>query len=79
MKLIEEQAIPEEQCNVDLFERPQKLFAVVIEATYSVLLIIAESTQTCVNELKRLSSTYLQLVSVLLCSMVCACSMVSSH
>ena len=68
------QAIPEEQCNVDLFERPQKLFAVVIEATYSVLLIITDSRQPCVNELKRLSSSYLQLVSMLLCSMVCTWS-----
>ena len=57
------QAIPENQCHIDLFEKPQELFAVVIEATYNVLLKMSTShCQTCAIELKRLSSSYFQLV-----------------
>ena len=56
------QAISEKQCLLGLFEKPADLFAVMIETTYKVLLTMWTSEQTCVNELKKLSSSYLQLV-----------------
>ena len=56
------QAISKKQCHVGLFENPDELFAVVIEAIYNVLLNMWTSKQTCANELKKLSSSYLQLV-----------------
>ena len=74
---IRYQAIPEEQYQIGLFEEPQKLFAVVIEATYNVLLTMSTNLELyhpeCVSELKRLSSSYLQLVCYLFVVKVHCC------
>ena len=52
----------EDQCHLGLSQEPQELFTVVIETIYSVLLKMKDKTEIRVNDLKKMSSTYLQLV-----------------
>lgn len=67
------QVVSDEQCDLDLFEKPQKLFVIVVDAVYCVLSILSKSSsQDCVRELKMLSSCYLQMVSIQILG-VCYC------
>ena len=55
-------AIKEDQCHLGLSQEPQELFTMVIDTFYSILLKMTDTTEIRVNDLKRMSSTYLQLV-----------------
>ena len=62
------QAIPEEQCHISILQKPEVLFGVVIEAIHNVLVVISLSMSPCkhyVDDLRKLSSHYLQVVSII--------------